>query len=441
MDKAFPISYDTLVTDSITPYGDMDAWTFTGSAGDSVIIRMRETSGDINPKLELFGPEDTLIVSTYDGSQANIVDQALPTSGTYTIFCSDLTGNNTASYWLSFEYGIDITPPEFYPEQTDVEDVPIDGYVTGTFSEPIDTNTLDSTTFFVTSYKTGAVGGKIKYFESTLSLEFTPYEFFPPDDTIKATLTDSVKDLAGNKLKHDTTWQFVSGPGVYPGDTNNDGVVNEVDVLPLGIHWLMSDSSRDSTGIEWAVKPVKYPWAERAATYADANGDGIVDIQDLDAIRQNWDSTHAYANPTLTPKDLDSLAEYYLNKDAFEQLYDGLKEDGSESGVKIKEILEAVIFSDDSPDKFSLSQNYPNPFNPETEIQYFLPRATKVELIIYNILGEKVKTLVSQFEAAGMKRVRWEATNDRGDPVASGIYFYRIKAGEFSQFEKMVLMR
>ncbi|NIX54885.1 MAG: T9SS type A sorting domain-containing protein, partial [candidate division Zixibacteria bacterium] len=93
------------------------------------------------------------------------------------------------------------------------------------------------------------------------------------------------------------------------------------------------------------------------------------------------------------------------------------------------------------PDRYSLSQNYPNPFNPETVIAFELPADSKVELTIYNILGEKVATLVNEFKAAGAYEVTWNGTRDDGSTVSSGIYFYRLRAGDYAKSMKMTLMK
>ncbi|MFQ6032380.1 MAG: FlgD immunoglobulin-like domain containing protein, partial [Candidatus Zixiibacteriota bacterium] len=93
------------------------------------------------------------------------------------------------------------------------------------------------------------------------------------------------------------------------------------------------------------------------------------------------------------------------------------------------------------PKEFALMQNYPNPFNPETEISYTLPHDSHVKLVIYNVKGQKVKTLVEEYQAAGHKTVRWDGTDDNGNKLASGIYFYRLQAGDFVQSKKMVLMK
>jgi len=93
------------------------------------------------------------------------------------------------------------------------------------------------------------------------------------------------------------------------------------------------------------------------------------------------------------------------------------------------------------PASFSLNQNYPNPFNPETKIEYFLPKETQVRIDIFNIIGQRVKTLVNQRETAGHKKVIWDGKNERGEAVSSGIYFYRLEADNFTQTRKMILMK
>jgi hypothetical protein len=88
------------------------------------------------------------------------------------------------------------------------------------------------------------------------------------------------------------------------------------------------------------------------------------------------------------------------------------------------------------PVKFELRQNYPNPFNPVTMINYQLPMTSDVELSVYNLLGQKVVTLVSERKQAGSHQVEWDASG-----LASGVYYYRIEAGEFQDVKKMILIR
>jgi hypothetical protein len=93
------------------------------------------------------------------------------------------------------------------------------------------------------------------------------------------------------------------------------------------------------------------------------------------------------------------------------------------------------------PEAFSLSQNYPNPFNSETVIKYALTEDCHVKLIIYNMLGQKVKTLVDEHQNAGFRIVQWNGRNDEGNEVASGLYLYRIETPNYSKNKKMILLR
>jgi len=97
--------------------------------------------------------------------------------------------------------------------------------------------------------------------------------------------------------------------------------------------------------------------------------------------------------------------------------------------------------ADHLPKTFSLAQNYPNPFNPITEIKYALPKDCWVRLDIYNILGQKVTTLVDGAQKAGYKTANWDSRGVSGSEVSSGIYFYSIKADKFTATKKMVLLK
>ncbi len=93
------------------------------------------------------------------------------------------------------------------------------------------------------------------------------------------------------------------------------------------------------------------------------------------------------------------------------------------------------------PQVFALDQNYPNPFNPTTTIQYQLPKAATVHIAIYNMLGQQVRTLVNKDQTAGYYKAIWDGKNDAGLQVSTGMYFYRIKAGEFTKTHKMLMLK
>jgi hypothetical protein len=93
------------------------------------------------------------------------------------------------------------------------------------------------------------------------------------------------------------------------------------------------------------------------------------------------------------------------------------------------------------PSEFALSQNYPNPFNQSTEIEFTLGKSGFASLNIYDILGRKVRSLVSEHLSSGYKSVLWDGRDDKGLEVASGIYFYRIEAGPHTVTNRMVLLK
>jgi hypothetical protein len=93
------------------------------------------------------------------------------------------------------------------------------------------------------------------------------------------------------------------------------------------------------------------------------------------------------------------------------------------------------------PTSYDLAQNYPNPFNPSTTIEYDLPTLSRVKIEILNVLGQRVRLLVDREEPAGSYRVIWDGTDDRGQPVSTGVYFCRIETEDYLASRKMLLLK
>ena len=96
---------------------------------------------------------------------------------------------------------------------------------------------------------------------------------------------------------------------------------------------------------------------------------------------------------------------------------------------------------DTAPNAFALGQNHPNPFNPKTTISFALPEAADVRLDVYAATGQYVVTLADGMMPAGSQQVVWNGTDAAGRPVGSGVYFYRLDAGQFSETKKMLLLK
>jgi hypothetical protein len=142
--------------------------------------------------------------------------------------------------------------------------------------------------------------------------------------------------------------------------------------------------------------------------------------------------TERFSLALLMGEDFDDIIR---NKQTVQQIYNnnynftltGLSPELTSAGV---------------PEDFLLKQNYPNPFNPVTHISYDLPRNCYVSLDVYNILGQKVRTLVeNRFHQKGSYEVSWNALDDNGRIVASGVYLYTLRAGDFIKSVKMILLR
>jgi hypothetical protein len=108
---------------------------------------------------------------------------------------------------------------------------------------------------------------------------------------------------------------------------------------------------------------------------------------------------------------------------------------GTSAIVKVNDVV-SIASEESIPDKFSLSQNYPNPFNPRTKIKYGLKKDCKVKISIYDINGNKVETILDDEKPAGYHQVSWNAGS-----VPTGVYFYKIRAGKFTDVKKCVLMK
>ena len=196
--------------------------------------------------------------------------------------------------------------------------------------------------------------------------------------------------------------------------------------------------------------------------YADMDGDGNVEfyVADLDA-RSVWRTE--YEGGDITDPSSYTTTRIYQWADGTQPKTIQVGQDmdgdgrleliiqgppGTEGGnVVVIESNEVINVSNDDlldvPDEFVLSQNYPNPFNPTTSIQYSVPVQSNVQLVIYNVLGQEVKTLVNQNVFPGSYQVVWDGKDAAGNTVASGVYFYALKSADTSmlQTRSMLLVK
>jgi len=143
----------------------------------------------------------------------------------------------------------------------------------------------------------------------------------------------------------------------------------------------------------------------------------------------------AYIDPSLRPSTSSFPAKKISLKGEF-------KLPGEENNT-IKQSTKKLSkeTKEDIPNVFSCAQNYPNPFAQNTTIKYGLPKDVKVSLDIYNLIGQKVRTLVNAKQTAGYKSIKWDGRTSAGTPAPKGIYFYTFKAGGYIKHHKMILIK
>lgn len=185
------------------------------------------------------------------------------------------------------------------------------------------------------------------------------------------------------------------------GDLDGDGDLDMMSSAfgtgaPLGGNWRMFENAGNGTFPSFE----DYTPASTAscAVFHDRNNDGIMDVTGID--------------------EIDDLL--FLFSNVMTSI------DGDEAGV---------------PQEFALQQNYPNPFNPSTQIEYNLNEGGEVTLEVYNLVGQKVETLVNTRQSAGNYQVEWRGTDANGNAVASGVYLYRLRQGSEIATRKMIFLR
>ena len=155
---------------------------------------------------------------------------------------------------------------------------------------------------------------------------------------------------------------------------------------------------------------------------------------------KTWTDNTGNAFPTEPSYTITGLEEGEEYKVKIRARYDGSS--GDWSGEAVITVIESQASKPVVPSlPFGLEANYPNPFNPETQIAYTLSTAGPVDLAIYNILGQRVRILVQEIQAAGSYQVVWKGRNDQGAPVASGIYLYRLSSTQEVQVRRLLLLK
>ncbi len=224
---------------------------------------------------------------------------------------------------------------------------------------------------------------------------------------------------------------------------DSDGVRWEVEIENANViephHDVFGDINRDGIVNIQDLVIVAERFGETGHNRADVNGDGLVDIVDLVLVANAMGGNAA---PTLNSSGSDILSAADVKDWLVQAQQLDLTDPKFRQGIDVlKQILNVL-----TPKVTLLLPNYPNPFNPETWIPYHLAKDAVVTLHIYAMNGTLVRTLEVGHQGAGMYQHRgraayWDGKNEFGEPVASGVYFYTLTAGDFSATRKMLIRK
>jgi len=151
---------------------------------------------------------------------------------------------------------------------------------------------------------------------------------------------------------------------------------------------------------------------------------------------QEWNMGLTNANSDFNSIVLGHIDVSQVDNPEFIIMYEIIGLDGSVLSRGTKTIHYIHV-----PGEFALHQNYPNPFNPVTTINYDLAKDGHISIVVYDLLGREVKTLINEVQNAGYTSIRWDGTDNRGKTLASGMYFYQMYTGDFILVRKMVLLK
>ncbi len=226
-----------------------------------------------------------------------------------------------------------------------------------------------------------------------------------------------------------------------PGDTNNDMLVDAADIVEIGLCYGITGPTRSGTP-DSLQQYLSLGWntvgSPEVCAYADCNGNGVVDSGDVWTIVSNWGRTHwtggiaPEAPPVVSRESI--IRQLIASTEAMAP---------GRARTEILAMLHAHLGGTASrPVAWSLDQNYPNPFNGETIISYGIEKhVTSLRVVIYDILGRIVRTYVRNEVEPGNYSLRWDGSTEGGSPVASGLYYYRLEAPDFSAVRKLLYIR
>ena len=287
----------------------------------------------------------------------------------------------------------------------------------------------------------------------------------PATDVDDETLTYSAfSDTSGLKVTVSNDTMYVIPATDYFGVANittvvSDGklsdsltfkyTVTNLQDKPYPFNWLSAIIDTINITNTNLINTFNFKWSESK----DVDGDTIIYLLDAKIGLTPWQEINEGIDSTnliVTYKDfLDGAFENFPIVSAATVQFrisatdgiDTVKASNANRILYINRYDYLSTVNEQIPTEFALYENYPNPFNPTTTLRFDLPEVSDVRVVIYNMLGQKIKTFNMNSISAGSHSIRWNATNDMGDPVGAGVYLYQFQAKDFVKTRKMILLK
>ena len=231
-----------------------------------------------------------------------------------------------------------------------------------------------------------------------------------------------------------------SPDGTTLASGNEDGTVLLWELSPTTELLLFGDVNRDGMVNAQDLVIVAARFGQREQNDADINGDGVVNIFDLVTVAGVLGNTAAA--PSVHPQALARLTVAEVEDWLIQAQQMALTDPVYLRGIAVLEQLLVTLM----PKETVLLPNYPNPFNPETWIPYHLAHAADVQITIYDTKGAVVRQLDLGYQSAGYytdrsKAAYWDGRNESGESVASGVYFYQLRTGDYTATRRMAILK
>jgi hypothetical protein len=419
---SIPISYGDCILDSISPVGEKDTLTFSGTAGDVIIVRMARMSGNIAVYVEVFDPSWFRIADDWGVAYVGLDTLALTSSGTFAIVASDYTGSGTGPYGLSLQRTFAPGGASSLSYGTTIED-------SVTLVTEMNAYTFDAQSGDILTARMGWASGTL-----------LPYmRLFDPSGALIAEDVTYPKPMVDTLALGQTGTYTIIACDEYGPWSGGYGLTLQRTFDPYGADTLVSSS--------WVQDSITITSELRAYVFLGSAGEEVVIQMTQPAsilspylelyapsgqkITEDWGISEAMITEVLASSGWHAI----LASD-----YNGLEKGFFDIGITITGISEHGD-TGQSREAVALDQNRPNPFSLTTSIHYSLKERGRVGVSVHDVSGRLVRTLVSGQEDAGDHVVLWDGKDDRGFSVASGIYFCVMETDNLSLSRRLVLLK